>query len=79
MAKFAMLSNRGNGIKLFVAEGTHSEAVHLIHKKYGELLGLTASEISRAPMLNPSNVKELDTMDFSHISNDTPQEVILCN
>lgn len=75
--KYAMLSNRGDGFKLFVAEGTHAEAVNLIHKKYGESLGLTASEISRAPMLNPVNVKELDTMDFSHVTGE--QTVIECN
>lgn len=79
MAKFAMLSNRGDGIKLFVAEGSHEQATELIHKKYGELLGIPASEIARSPRLNPVNVKELDTMDFSHISNGTPQEVIECN
>lgn len=77
--KYAMLSNRGDGFKLFVAEGTHAEAVDLIHKKYGESLGLTASEMARGPrMSNPTtNVKELDSMDLSHVTGE--QIVIECN
>jgi hypothetical protein len=77
--KYAMLSNRGDGFKLFVAEGTHAEAVDLIHKKYGESLGLTPSQIANSPrMSNPTtNVKELDSMDFSHVTGE--QTVIECN
>lgn len=73
--KYAMLSNRGDGFKLFVAEGSHAEATRLIHTKYAELLGI---DVNTVPALNRANVKELDTMDFSHIG-DAKQEVILCN
>jgi hypothetical protein len=78
MTKFAMLSNTFEcGVKLFIAETeTHSEAVKIIYAKWCTLHGY---DVSNHRVLNGNNVKELDEMDFSHISKDTQQEIILCN
>jgi|JFJP01.1.fsa_nt_gi hypothetical protein len=72
--EYAMVSNRGDGIRLFVARGSHSQAVDAIHKRYAEEIGVDGS---RAPRTNPNNVKVLDEMDFSFYGG-MPQKIIIC-